>query len=204
VDEPPSSVPVGPLTSLAPRPSPLAPSGSGTTFFDVAAQGQTFVYVIDHSSSMGPNGGLRAAREQLLASLQQLPPAARFQVIVYNRIAEPLLPAHPYWMLPTPESLQQVASRLGELRAEGGTDHLPALRRALALRPDVLFFLTDADDLTADVLRAVARINSDRYTAIHAIELTTQNRDRPHMPMHVLAFENRGTYRAVDLLSHQD
>ncbi len=170
-----------------------------TRFFDVEAAGRTFVYVIDRSSSMGPSGGLRAAREQLLASLQQLPPAARFQIIVYNRVAEPLLADRPSLLPITPENLQRVAERLSGLLAEGGTDHLPALRRALALHPDVIFFLTDADDLTSDLLRAVARLNPGRHTIIHAIEMNPLNRDRPDMPMHVLARENGGTYRAVDL-----
>jgi hypothetical protein len=173
--------------------------GSGARFFDVEAQGRTFVYVIDRSSSMGPRGGLRAAREELLSSLQQLPPAARFQIIVYNRVAEPLLPNHPSMLEVTPENLQRVAERLSGLQAEGGTDHLPALRRALALRPDVIYFLTDADDLTNDLLRAVARLNPGRRTTIHAIELNSLNRDRPDMPMHVLARENGGKYRAVDV-----
>jgi von Willebrand factor type A domain len=173
--------------------------GAGPRFFDVEAQGRTFVYVIDRSSSMGPRGGLRAARQELMSSLQQLPPAARFQVIVYNRVAEPLLPDRPSMLEVTPESLERIAERLSGLRAEGGTDHLPALRRGLALRPDVIFFLTDADDLTNDLLRAVTRLNPGRHTIIHAIELNALNRDRPDMPMHVLARENGGTYRAVDL-----
>lgn len=169
----------------------------GARFFDVEAPGRTFVYVIDRSSSMGPSGGLRAAREQLLNSLQQLPSSARFQVIVYNRVAEPLLPDHPSLLETTPENLQRVAERLSGLLAEGGTDHLPALRRALALRPDVIFFLTDADDLTNDLLRAVARLNPGRHTIIHAIELNCLNRERADMPMHVLARENGGMYRGV-------
>jgi hypothetical protein len=173
--------------------------GNGTRFFDVDAPGQTFVYVIDRSSSMGPGGGLRAAREELLRSLQQLPTSARFQIIVYNRNAEPLLPDHPGLLEATPDNIQRVAERLGRLLAEGGTDHLPALRRALALRPDVIFFLTDADDLTNDLLRTVARLNPGRRTIIHVIELNALNRDRMDMPMHVLARENGGSYRAVGL-----
>ena len=39
---------------------------------------------------MGLNGGLAAARRELLASLARLPADCRFQVILYNRFAEPL------------------------------------------------------------------------------------------------------------------
>jgi hypothetical protein len=201
-----TAAPPQPLVTGNPSASPAeqTPPGftpaqrvNGTRFFDVEAAGRTFVYVIDRSSSMGPSGGLRAAGEQLLSSLQQLPPSARFQVIVYNRVAEPLLPDRPSLLETTPGNLQRVVEQLSALLAEGGTDHLPALRRALALHPDVIFFLTDADDLTNDLLRAVARLNPGRHTIIHAIELNSLNLDRPDMPMHILARENGGTYRAV-------
>ncbi len=172
---------------------------NGTTFFQVETQAETLVYLIDRSSSMGLHGALATARQQLIASLEQLPATARFQVIVYNRTAEPLLAGQPDLMTASPENRQRVALQLSTLTAEGGTDHLPALRRALALHPDVVFFLTDADDLTAEHLRAVTRFNPGRHTVIHAIELNTRNRDRPDMPMHVLARDNRGTYQAVGL-----
>jgi von Willebrand factor type A domain len=171
----------------------------GTSFFHVPAQGRTFVYLIDRSSSMGLHGALATACRQLLASLEQLPLTAQFQVIVYNRSAEPLLTSQPGLMAASPENVQQVGRQLALLAAEGGTDHLPALRRALALHPDVLFLLTDADDLTAEHLRVAAQLNPGRHTIIHTIELNTLNRDRSDLPMHLLARDHGGTYQAVDL-----
>jgi hypothetical protein len=200
--EPTIRVDAPPMPASGGRQAPVsAPSrtSKSTTFFNIEAQGRTFVYVIDRSSSMGPGGGLRAAREELVRSLAQLPPMARFQVIVYNRHAEPLLPSRPEWLEVTRENLEAVAVRLAELPAEGGTDHLPALRRAFSLCPDVIFFLTDADDLTVNLLREVARLNAGRHTVVHAIEMSLRNRDRPEMPMHVLSHGNGGTYRAVEI-----
>jgi hypothetical protein len=40
-------------------------------------------------------------------------------------------------------------------------------------------------------------------TVIHAIELSTANRDRNEMPLHVLARDNHGVYRAVAVGSTQ-
>src|SRR5207245_2248565 len=94
--------------------------------------------------------------------------------------------------------LDQVAQALRELEPVGATDHGRALREALNLRSDALFFLTDADDLTADHLRIAAQSNRG-WTVIHVIELTTRHRGRPDMPMQVLARAHRGTYHAVDL-----
>ncbi len=186
--------------------APVTPGGGGgggtASFFQVAAQGQTIVYVIDHSMSMG-RGGLAAARQELRASLDRLPETARFQVVVYNRSAEALRLDGTTGLVPaTAANKQQAARLLEDLPADGGTDHGPALKLALALRPDVIFFLTDADDLRAEQVREVTRINRERNagrTAIHAIELNVEHQGREEMPLHVLARENRGEYRAVRL-----
>lgn len=214
VSSPPQAI-VGPPASIGSSPASLpgapAPGGSGpagegqragagatTHFFGVEARGTSVVYLIDCSASMGLNRRLAAARRELLTSLLRLPPTARFQVIVYHSHAAPLLPARPDWLAPTPETLRQVAEAVRTLNAEGKTEHTPALRRALALQPDVLFFLTDADDLTAEQLR-LATLLARGKTAIHTLELNRSNRARPEMPMQVLARTTGGVYRAVDL-----
>ena len=74
----------------------------------------------------------------------------------------------------------------------------PQLQQAIRLRPDVIFFLTDADDLNPADVRALTQINAGR-SAIHVVELTLENRDRLDMPMHRLASGNHGGYRAVDV-----
>ena len=147
--------------------------------------------------SMGLHGALEAARRELLTSLEQLPPTTRFQVIVFNSTAGPLIPSQPQWLEATAANRQLVARALADLPAEGGTNHDLALPKALALQPDVIFFLTDADDLTAAQLRSITLHNRGR-TVIHTIELNTANRGRPQMPLQLLARENGGVYQAVD------
>ena len=87
------------------------------------------------------------AMRELLASLSQLPPDAQFAIVFYNLNPtllddaagrEGLMPA-------TAQNKARVRSRLATIAPEGGTDHIKALRTALALRPEVIFFLTDAD-----------------------------------------------------------
>jgi hypothetical protein len=171
-----------------------APGKGGTTFFQIATQAESVVYVIDRSASMGLGGALDLARRELLASLERLPSSARFHVLVYNSTATPLLPG---WLQATPENKLRVASALRDLRAEGGTRHDQALPRALSMQPDVIFFLTDADDLAEADLRDFTRRNHGRST-IHVVELNTANRGRPDMPLQLLARQNGGTYQAVD------
>jgi hypothetical protein len=183
---------------------PDAPTTS-PAFFQVAAQGQSIVYVIDRSASMGPNGGLAAAKRELLASVQQLPATARFQVIVYNRLAAALPLGGKTNLVPaTEDNKGQMEVLLKDVVAEGGTEHGPALALALGLQPDVIFFLTDADDLTDQQVRVATQLNSrlnHGRTCIHAIELNTDNRAHEEMPLHVLARNNHGTYQAVSLQS---
>jgi hypothetical protein len=183
---------------------PGAQSGRGsvggvTSFFQIAARGQRIVYVIDRSSSMGETGAFALAKRELHASLARLLPEARFQVIAYNRSAEPLRLNGQGGLLPaTLENKRQAALRIDALRAEGGTEHLTALQQALRLQPDVLFLLTDADALTDDQVRTITHFNQGR-TVIHTIELTTSHSTSTVTPLQLLARENRGIYRAVKL-----
>ncbi len=176
------------------------PGGNGGTFFNVAVRGQRVVYVIDRSSSMGKRGALDIARRELLASLQALPADASFQVIVYNSTAQPLMAGLPGWLRATPENRQLAAQALARLDATGGTVHHLALPMALALRPNMIFFLTDADDLSPWYLDEITRQNQSHCrAAIHVIELNIGNRGRPDMPLQAFARQNQGRYQAVDL-----
>ena len=168
-----------------------------TAFFQLAAAGGSVVYVIDRSTSMGINGGLAVARRELVASIQQLAPGVSFQVIAYNRSADPLALNAQKGLVPASPANKSQAVRLVEsLRPEGGTDHIAALRRALLLRPDALFFLTDADALSEEEVRAVTRLNQGR-TVIHAVEITPTPKSERPSPLQRLAQANRGRYQAV-------
>src|SRR5690606_2641128 len=65
-----------------------------------------------------------------------------------------------------------LANRFVEsVTAYGGTDREVALIEALKLGPDVIFFLTDADDeMSGDALRNVYRESERHGTSINVIE----------------------------------
>lgn len=178
-------------------PGPSMAKGT-TTFFQVPTEGRRIVYVVDASMSMGKDGALRAAGNELVASIKRLPSSARFQVIVYNTRPHFLMPKWEKLLEPSPGVISAVAQAVAALTAEGGTNHGPALEQALALSPDVVYFLTDADDLTQDHLRLARRLNH-AHAVIHTIELSTLHRHRPGMPLQLLASEHKGQYRAIDL-----
>jgi hypothetical protein len=175
----------------------------GPAFCEVPGTAKSVVYILDCSASMGPSGAFAAARREVLASLAQLPPTVRFQILVYSSEAHPLrLGSRTELVEASVENRRQAAEQLADLALEGRTVHLAALKRALALGAEVIFFLTDADDLKLEEVREVTRLNHLRRV-IHTIELRTENGDRPVIPLQVLARENGGRYQAWVLGTEQ-
>jgi hypothetical protein len=191
-----------PTSSRSGTVSTSGANGSGSTrshaaLLATAPTVRTVVYVLDRSLSMGPSGALWRAQQELLASLAQLPAGAHFQVILYNRQAEPLfIDGHAGFLPADQRTRDAVARELDRFPAAGNTDHVHALRKALLLRPDVLFLVTDANDLTDKEVLEITRLNISR-TAIHTVQLT-RNRAGADDPLRRLANYNGGTFRCVD------
>ncbi len=188
--------PVGAAT-VRERSSPPLPDSRGSeggSLFPLPAMAASVVYVLDRSVSMGVNRKLDFARGELIASLRRLPPSARFQVIDYNEYAETLIFDGRTDLLPAePAIVDRAVAFLNTRDAGGTTNHVAALRRALNLHADVIYFLTDADDLKGEDVAALTRQNHG--CIIHTIELTRAA--RPEGPLAQLARDNRGTYRRV-------
>jgi VWA domain-containing protein len=180
-------------TAIELRPVESAlPLGAITAFCGVPAIGSSVVFVIDRSASMGLEGRFDRARAELTASLRRLPSTARFQIIAYNRHAESLVGSG---LRPvTSDSIQSAIIAVERLKAEGGTDHTSALRAALALRSDVICFLTDDDELTPQQVREITRFNRAQ-SCIHALCFIEPIGDS-WMPE--LARQNRGQFRVIE------
>ena len=70
-------------------------------------------------------------------------------------------------MSATAANKARVRSQLATIVPDGGTDHMSALRMALALKPEVIFFLTDADLMTnGDVNEILAEAGTTRIQAV--------------------------------------
>jgi hypothetical protein len=145
-----------------------AGDGTGqTSMFKVEARGRKFVYVIDRSSSM--DAVLPAAKGELLASLQALDEQQKFQVVFFNNEPTALETRFGMFNGTEPQRLE-VLSQLRTIAAEGGTERLPALLKALEFHPDVIYFLTDSSDpMSAADLEDVRRKNRSG-AQIHCIE----------------------------------
>ncbi len=171
---------LGSATELTQGQRPQRNLGGGgkaqTSVFGVTGTGSRFVYVFDRSESMlGYQGRpLASAKYELKESLTDLGERHEFQIIFYNNRTTVLNPWHPQppRMMSGSETNKTIARGfVSGIRATGGTRHMEALRLALAMGPDVIFFLTDAAEpvLSDADLSRLKRLNSSA-TSINTIE----------------------------------
>jgi hypothetical protein len=148
------------------QPTTFIPGGEGkarTSLFGVTGEGYSFVYVFDRSGSMGGSGrtSLQMVKGELLKSLRNLGETQQFQMIFYNDRPALFNPSGVPGKLAfgTQSNKQRAIQFIDSIVAEGGTDHLEALRVATGMHADVIFFLTDGDrpQLTGRELEKVQR-----------------------------------------------
>jgi hypothetical protein len=190
--------------TTGPVPSKNLRAGMGRTkVYGLSGVGFKFIYCFDHSASMGGSGhtALQAAKAELLASLQSLGPTHQFQIIFYNDHPTIFdIAGHPGRLVFANEQNKQQAEHFVEgIKAGGGTDHQAALDMALNLNPDVIFFLTDADQ-PAMGPGQLARIRRRNHGAvINAIEFGMGPSLGDENFLMRLAHENGGDYTYIDL-----
>jgi hypothetical protein len=177
--------------------SPAGGTGSAGGLFGAAPSAKSVVYVLDRSGSMGQQGAYRIACAEVVANLSRWPPSTQFQVVPYNSSAEPLCIDASLGLLPaTTDNVQKAEALLAALPPTGWTDHLCGLRRGLLLGPDVLYLVTDADDLNPQDVRTITNLNHGR-TVIHTIEMHSRHGPQLTGALAELSANNRGTHRRV-------
>ncbi len=178
--------------------------GLGTEFFGLRDRAGSYAYVIDCSGSMilaiGKSGRiiLDVAKTELLASLDQLSPEVMFGVTFYNQnarvLTDPL--GRSDLMRASASNKARVRTQLEQVTPYGGTDHMLAFRTALAMKPEVIFFLTDADFFgryDAELIRREAG-----KTRILAVEFGIGGAARSSAPLRWLAEATGGSYKYID------
>ena len=159
---------------------------------------------------MGDSNAMRRAKAELMASLENLDATQEFQVIFYN--TAPLLLTPPNKGTGMFRGIDthrvDVARQLGDILAEGGTTHLNALEMAIKFDPDVIFFLTDADEpgIKSGELEDI-RLRNEGRARIHCIEFG----EGPKIPsvgqtrnfLQRLADDSGGQYRYLDVKTLQ-
>lgn len=144
---------------------------SSTSMFGVKDEGARILFVFDRSDSMNSvftlttDGKsvsvtpLDAAKAELMKSLNDLAPEAEFQIVFYNDV--PAAFPDPYAQggisHANPQTKSLAQSFVYGMIAERDTNHVGALEMALALKPDVIFLLTDAEQKDDPLLTQVQR-----------------------------------------------
>jgi len=196
-------------------PSADKPSDSGTPvykfsegkaqvkMFGLVGEGYKFVYVLDRSGSMGGAGNLalRAVKEELAQSLQTLDSIHQFQIIFYNERPVLFNPTGIAGKLAfaTEQTKRRAIRFIETITADGGTRHEDALKMAIRLRPDVIFWLTDGDKprLTDAEIEEVSAKAAG--ITIHAIEFGMGPQPETKSFLAKVAAQNGGKFAYVDL-----
>lgn len=112
-------------------------------FFGAEAPGQTFVFVIDNSSSMLDGGRLERAHREIRQSIAAMTWPQKFHVIAFDHQTLEM-PGGPYFTAGS-DKARRVGPWLASLSHGDDTRPAAALRMAIGLKPDAVFFLTDGE-----------------------------------------------------------
>jgi hypothetical protein len=174
-----------------------------TEVYGLSGQGSKFIYVFDRSGSMSGYEGrpLRSAKAELIASLNDLQRTHQFQIIFYNQRPSVFAPdgRTPRLVWGDDAGKAAAARYVRGIIADGGTEHMAPMMMALALRPDVIYFLTDADEpkLNSEELDRIRRVN--KGTIINAIEFGFGPAAGEDNFLKRLARQNEGQHAYVDI-----
>jgi len=178
-----------------------------TQVFGIEGSGNSFVYVFDRSDSMNGFEGspFRAAKREMLKSLETLKSINQFQIIFYNESPSPYqgsLSGTRRLIYATDNERASAIDYVRGVNAIGGTEHVPALRLGASMNADVLFFLTDAADpsLSDGQITDIVDRCTSRGTTIHSIEFGSGPSPGGGRWIEELAMRTGGQYRYVDIV----
>lgn len=144
-----------------------------TSFFDVRAQGKTFIFVVDCSGSMADRERLLRAKRELRRCVGEMRFPQRFHVIFYNDETLPM----PGGLLSSADSdaRDQLARWLNLIDADGETDPRGAMAQALNLKPDAVFLLSDGL-FPQGAVETIVRKNVAKIP-VHCIDMSGGSKD---------------------------
>ncbi len=197
----------GPLQAGAARGGPAGAGGLGgkatVNVFGTQGVGTKFVYVFDRSTSMEGSGRspLDFAKAEMIASLDSLGEMHQFQIVFYNERPQPFNPSGQTGKLAfaTEQNKERARRFIGSITPFGRTEHEAALKLAIRMQPDVIFFLTDANDpqLSGRQLYEIQRQAAG--IQINAIEFGIGPQQRRDNFLEKLARQNGGQYAYRDI-----
>ena len=163
-----------------PKPvEPTAPAVEISMFGTRSGLGRSFVFVVDHSNSMGKEGidAIPAVKRELARQLTQLSSEHEIQLFTYNDTVH--TPLGRWLMQATLENRDRVGEVLETLASYGGTNHYQSLLAALRLKPDVIFLFTDGADPRIKTDEARILLSVSEKTRVHCVLFGAKPKSTP-------------------------
>ncbi len=176
-----------------------------TSFFGTEGTGASFVFVLDRSDSMNvyQASPLNSAKRELLNSIRSLNEYHQFQIVFYNDSLRPMstFGSSGRMIFATDSEKNRAERFVRGVPGDGATNHMPALMLGLSYVPDVLYFLTDAEDpfLSPAQLRQLQQRAELSRTTVHTIQFSIGPATSNGGWIRELAEMNRGTYKYLDV-----
>lgn len=167
--------------------------GKGVGFFGTRARADSVVFIVDMSGSMEGHRFDRAI-EELSHSLKLMSSTQKFFIFFYNGVTFPMFGQRTARLLPaTSGNLARATRWIEAFQPEGDTAPEDAIERALKLKPQVIYFLTDGE--IPNTTRATAeRCNKEHKTVIHTIAFEYEGGAEQ---LRGIAVDSHGKYRFV-------
>lgn len=173
--------------------------GTGTAFFGLTAQGQSFVFVVDASSSMrrpshGPERTMfNKVKLEIIESIRRMTEEQKFYIVFFSDrfLAMPATSL----VAATEESQARYLRWMSDVPSGGQTDPEGAIQLALQLDPDVIYFLSDGE-FKYGLVKRIAAMNRTGVT-IHTV--CFGGTEDKNVSLRQIAEQNGGTYQFVPL-----
>jgi hypothetical protein len=148
--------------------------GGGAEFFGLrgsAAGARKIIYVVDRSGSMIDT--FAYVQAELKRSISALRRSQKFHVILFNA-GEPLENPSKRLVSAIDAHKEQFFEFLDTVVARGGTRPEAAMRRALAMEPDLIYLLSDGVDFRPSLFQRLDEWNKQRRVRIYTIAYLDQ------------------------------
>jgi len=172
------------------------PGGRGGTIFVTEGRPNKIVYVVDRSGSM--TDSIDYVKLEMKRSIATLLDGAEFHVIFYSTGPAQEMPMRR--LVPASEHNKELAFEfIDSIVADGQTDPSKALEKAFAVKPDMVYLLTDGE-FDRQIIDLVKRLNVGGRVKVNTIGfLYTMPGTASEEILKTIASQNGGHYKFVSV-----
>jgi hypothetical protein len=166
---------------------------AGGSFFGLAPEGDSVVYVLDCSGSMD-GAPFQRATSELLRSVASLNASQAYYVIFFSDSSVPMYSpdVQPGLVSANDDNLKKLKEWVAKFNAAGGTEPRNALLHALELNPTTIFFLTDGG-FDPNVVDELQQANTKKVV-VNTFAFVNRTGE---LLLKLIADQNQGAYQFI-------